>query len=72
MAAISGKASKNASLTAILSLPIIIPLLSVLINFSLKSISIGNQFSFDVALLCSIDAMMILLGILLFKFIWKD
>jgi heme exporter protein B len=72
MSAISGKASKNASLTAILSLPIIIPLLSVLINFSLKSISIGNKFSFDVALLCSIDALMILLGILLFKFIWKD
>jgi heme exporter protein B len=72
MSSISGKASKNASLTAILSLPVIIPLVSVLINFSLKSISSENKFSFDVALLSSINVMMALLGILLFKFIWKD
>ncbi|MEY2829320.1 MAG: hypothetical protein RIQ33_1178 [Bacteroidota bacterium] len=72
MASISGKASKNASLTAILSLPIIIPLLSVLINFSLKTISVANTFWFDVALLSSINITLLLLGILLFKFIWKD
>ncbi|MEN9523135.1 MAG: hypothetical protein RL065_1512 [Bacteroidota bacterium] len=72
MSSIAGKASKNASLTAILSLPVMIPLVSVLINFSLKSISIGNKFFFDVVLLSSINLMMILLGILLFKFIWKD
>jgi heme exporter protein B len=72
MASISGKASKNASLTAILSLPIIIPLLSVLINFSLKTISVGNTYLFDVALLSAINITLLLLGILLFKFIWKD
>lgn len=72
MSSIAGKASKNASLTAILSLPVIIPLVSVLINFSLKTISTENKFLFDVVLLGSIDVMMILLGVLLFKFIWKD
>ncbi len=74
MSSISAKASKNASLSAILSLPVIIPLLSVLINFSLKTIATApyNIFTSDIVLLSSIDVLMLALGLLLFRFTWRD
>ena len=74
MSSISAKASKNASLSAILSMPIIIPLLSVLINFSVKTITANSSVIFysDIVLLSSIDVLMFALGILLFRFIWRD
>ena len=74
MSAISAKASKNGSLTAILSLPVLIPLLSVLSNFSLKTISHQsfNLYQSNILLLSAMNVLMLGLGVLLFQMVWRE
>lgn len=73
LAAIAAKANQNAAIMAVLGFPIIIPQLLLLMRLSnaafapLLSISAGT-----VLLLLAMDALVILLAVILFPFLWKD
>jgi len=73
LAAIAAKAQQNAAIMAILGFPIIIPQLLLLMKLSntafapLLSISTNT-----ILLLVALDAMIVLLAVILFPFLWKD
>jgi heme exporter protein B len=73
ISAIAAKANNSATMMAILSFPIVLPILITLIRLSKSAInnttiSWGN----DVLTLVSIDLILIALCFLLFPFLWKD
>jgi len=73
LAAIAAKAQQNAAIMAILGFPIIIPQLMLLMRLSnaafVQGVAIpGNT----VLLLVALDAMVVLLAVILFPFLWKD
>jgi heme exporter protein B len=73
LAAIAAKAQQNAAIMAILGFPLLIPQLLLLMRLSNAAFS-GNMI-FPVAtvlLLTALDAMVILLAVILFPFLWKD
>lgn len=73
LAAIAAKAQQNAAIMAILGFPLLIPQLLLLMRLSNAAFS-GNTI-FPVAtvlLLIALDAMVILLAVILFPFLWKD
>jgi len=73
LAAIAAKAQQNAAIMAVLGFPIIIPQILLLMRLSsaafapLLTISISS-----VLLLIALDAMIVLMAIILFPFLWKD
>ncbi|MGB5028406.1 MAG: heme exporter protein CcmB [Chitinophagaceae bacterium] len=73
LAAIAAKAQQNAAIMAVLGFPIIIPQLILLMRLSnaafapLLTIPVST-----VLLLVALDAMIILLAVILFPFLWKD
>lgn len=73
LAAIAAKAQQNAAIMAVLGFPIIIPQLILLMRLSnaafapLLTIPLST-----VLLLVALDAMIILLAVILFPFLWKD
>lgn len=73
LAAIAAKAQQNAAIMAVLGFPIIIPQLLLLMQLSkaafapLLTIPIST-----ILLLIALDAMVILLAVILFPFLWKD
>lgn len=73
LAAIAAKAQQNAAIMAILGFPLIIPQLMLLMRLSnaafSETISIPSS---TVLLLIALDAMVILLAVILFPFLWKD
>jgi heme exporter protein B len=74
LAAIAAKAQQNAALMAILGFPIIIPQLLLLMKISTVAFSSVIQSGLwqIIALLGALDAMVIVLAIILFPFLWKD
>jgi len=75
LSAIASKAQQQASLMAILGFPIIIPQLMLLIRLS--KVAFGEVFRTGVALqlaglLAGLDAMIIILSVILFPYLWKD
>src|SRR5205085_6472280 len=73
LAAIAAKAQQNAAIMAILGFPIIIPQLLLLMRLS--SAVFAENGSIPVAivlLLIALDAMVIMLAVSLFPFLWKD
>jgi heme exporter protein B len=73
LAAIVAKAQQNAAIMAILGFPIIIPQLLLLMRLSNAAFSeTANIPAATVLLLIALDAMVILLAIILFPFLWKD
>lgn len=74
IAAISAKASNNATLMAILSFPLVIPIIMTLINLSKIALglkiraNIGN----DLYTLLGIDALLLGMCLLLYPFLWRD
>jgi len=74
IAAIASRASNNFSLMAILSFPIILPLLMTLMKVSASALT-NNNWSGNVPLLIIllvINVAVILLAVLLFLFFWQD
>lgn len=73
LAAIAAKAQQNAAIMAVLGFPIIIPQLLLLMQLSnaafapLLTIPVST-----VLLLVALDAMVILLAVILFPYLWKD
>lgn len=73
LAAIAAKAQQNAAIMAILGFPIIIPQLLLLMRLSNAAFSDTMPVPVaTVLLLVALDAMVILLAVILFPFLWKD
>ncbi len=74
LAAIAAKAQQQAALMAILGFPIIIPQLLLLMKIASIAFSsvIQAGLSQMIFLLIGLDAMVIVLAIILFPFLWKD
>ena len=74
MSAIAAKAHNNFTIMAILSFPIIMPILIVIIRLSQNAID-GTDFYYNLkyfGVLFSLDVIVIALAYLLFPYIWKD
>jgi heme exporter protein B len=74
LAAIASKAQQQAALMAILGFPIIIPQLLLLMKIATIAFSSVIQAGLGqmVLLLVGLDAMVVVLAIILFPFLWKD
>jgi heme exporter protein B len=74
VAAIAAKAGHNSTLMAILSFPILIPLLITVIKLSKNAIdgldwSVSYQY---ILILTAINAMVVALSFILFPYLWRD
>ncbi len=74
VSAISAKAGNNSTLMAILSFPIIIPLLLVLIKISKNAMDgLERSVSYDeLVVLVAINIMTVAISLLLFPYLWRD
>lgn len=73
LAAIAAKAQQNAAIMAVLGFPIIIPQLILLMRLSNAAFAPLLTIPLTtVLLLVALDAMIILLAVILFPFLWKD
>lgn len=74
ISAIAAKANNGATLMAILSFPIILPMLLTLMRLSSIALRLMQDTSYmnDIYNLLAIDAILITLTFVLFPFIWKD
>ncbi|WP_183560563.1 heme exporter protein CcmB [Mucilaginibacter sp. SP1R1] len=74
ISAIASKAGNNGTLMAILSFPVIIPVILVLIHLSKSAMDgIERSLSFgNIGVLCAINAIVIATSLLLFPYLWRD
>lgn len=75
LAAIASKAQQQASLMAIMGFPVIIPQLLLLMRISKAGMGEAFQtgaLSDMIWLLCGLDALVIIMAVILFPFLWKD
>jgi heme exporter protein B len=74
IASIAAKANNSATLMAILSFPVILPILLTLIRLSQIALRLIQDTSYkrDIVNLLAIDAILLTLTFVLFPFIWKD
>ncbi|NDF98979.1 MAG: cytochrome C biogenesis protein [Chitinophagia bacterium] len=73
LAAIAAKAQQNAAIMAILGFPVIIPQLILLMRLSSATFSPLVTVSWSaVGLLVALDALIVLMAVILFPFLWKD
>ena len=71
---IASKASNSGALMAILSFPVIIPLLMVLIKFSKNAMDgLDRSVSLnEIGVLAAINLIVVTVSLLLFPFLWKE
>jgi heme exporter protein B len=74
ISAIASKASNNGTLMAILSFPVIIPVILLLIKFSKNAMDgLDRSVSLDeMGILCAINVIVIATSLLLFPYLWRD
>jgi heme exporter protein B len=73
LAAIAAKAQQNAAIMAILGFPVIIPQLVLLMRLSSATFSpLLSVSGSAVGLLIALDALIVLMAVILFPFLWKD
>ncbi|TKB95511.1 heme exporter protein CcmB [Pedobacter cryophilus] len=74
ISAIAAKASNNGTLMAILSFPVIIPLLMLIIKLSKNAMDgLDRSVSLDeIGVLCAINLIVIVISLLLFPYLWRD
>lgn len=73
LAAIAAKAQQNAAIMAVLGFPLIIPQLLLLMKLSNAAFAPLLTVSLNaVLLLVALDAMIVMLAVILFPFLWKD
>jgi heme exporter protein B len=73
LAAIAAKAQQNAAIMAILGFPLMIPQLLLLMRLSNAAFTENTVVPVStVLLLIAMDAMVILLAVILFPFLWRD
>lgn len=74
LSAIAAQARQNAALMAILGFPIAIPLLMILSKLSLAVVASVAQEGWSglLLVLLGLDVMIVVLGLILFQFLWKE
>lgn len=74
IASIAAKANNSATLMAILSFPVVFPILLTLIRLSSIALRLIQDTAYerDILNLLAIDVILITLTIILFPFVWKD
>ncbi len=74
IAAISAKAQQSATLMAILSFPVIIPVLMTLLRLSKIALGLMTDTAYyrDIFILLSIDLLLGALAFILFPYLWRD
>ena len=74
ISAIASQAKNSSTLMAIMSFPVIIPVLLTLIKLSANSMSIMQDTAIwkDIYTLLAIDLIMIGIAVILFPFLWRD
>lgn len=74
ISAIASKANNNATLTAILGFPLIIPILLTLIKLSANALGLmqDSAISTDINILIAIDLMLLAMSLILFPYLWRD
>ena len=74
ISAIASKAGNNATLMAILSFPVIIPLLILIIKLSKNAMDgLDRSVSYDeIAILGAINLIVLAVSLLLFPYLWRD
>ncbi len=74
ISAIASKASNNGTLMAILSFPVIIPVILLLIRMSKRAMDgLEHSLSYqDIGVLMGINVIVIATSLLLFPFLWRD
>lgn len=74
IASIAAKANNSATLMAILSFPVILPILLTLMRLSAIALRLMQDTSYkrDIMNLLAVDAILITLTFVLFPFIWKE
>ena len=74
ISAIASKASNSATLMAILSFPVIIPVLLTLVKYSSGALGLITDTGEwkDAGILLAIDAILLSLSFVLFPFLWRD
>lgn len=72
--AIANKANNTSTLMAILSFPLIIPIIMELLKISANALRLITDTSInsDILILVAIDLLLLGLGIILFPFLWRD
>ncbi len=74
ISAIASKAGNNGTLMAILSFPVIIPVILVLIRLSKNAMDgLGRSVNYsNIGVLCAINVIVIATSLLLFPYLWRD
>ena len=74
ISAIASKAGNNGTLMAILSFPVVIPLILILIRLSKRAMDgLDRSLSYgDIGVLAAINAIVITTALLLFPYLWRD
>lgn len=74
ISAISAKAKQSATMMAILSFPVILPMLMTLMRLSKISLRLMQDTAYykDIVILLCIDLILLSLALLLFPFLWRD
>ena len=74
ISAIASKAGNNGTLMAILSFPVIIPVILLLIRISKSAMDgIDRSLSYgNIGVLCAINAIVIATSLILFPYLWRD
>jgi heme exporter protein B len=74
IASIAAKANNSATLMAILSFPVILPILMTLVRLSTIALRLIQDTAYkkDIYNLLAIDAILLALAFILFPFIWRD
>jgi heme exporter protein B len=72
--AIASKANNNTTLMAILSLPLLIPVLLLLIKISLLALdqTLADFPYRDIIMLCAVDLVLLVMAYVLFPYLWKE
>lgn len=74
VSAISAKADHNSTLLAIMSFPLVIPILMTLVKLSANALGLMNDTGWqkDILLLCAMDGLLLGAALILFPFLWTD
>lgn len=74
IASIAGKAENNSTLMAILSFPLVIPIIMTLIKMSGSALNLAEAQNLknDILILVSINMILLSIALVLFPFLWRD
>lgn len=74
LSAIAARAQQNAAVMAVLGFPIVAPLLMILSNLAMKALTPVYQPGWYqlAGVMLLLDAMVIILGVILFPFLWQE